>query len=210
MNLFLVILEKIITFLCCVFILLVSVIVVFVFSIYIKIYDGGNIFYRPDMVGADGKIFRMFKLRTMKLNASEILENQILKNPSLNEEWHQYEKIISVPDPRVAGFFSSFLRKTSLDETVQIFNVLAGDMSLVGPRPMTINESLKVEESAALLRNKVRPGITGLWQVSGRNTIPFQEMINIDLDYIRSKKPLSNIYIILKTSLVFFDFRKTS
>ena len=128
--------------------------------------DGGSPFYVQSRVGQNGRIFRMWKLRSMVPNADEILEKYLSENPEARAEWDSTQKLKT--DPRITPI-GKFIRKTSLDELPQLWNVLKGDMSLVGPRPV-VEAELSRYGAAAEHYLVARPGITGLWQVSGRSS----------------------------------------
>jgi lipopolysaccharide/colanic/teichoic acid biosynthesis glycosyltransferase len=141
--------------------------------------DGGRPVFSHSRVGKDGRIFHCYKVRTMVLNAEERLE-EILKNePAAAKEWAEDFKLRN--DPRITRI-GRFLRKTSLDELPQLWNVLRGDMSLVGPRPVTEPEMQLYGRDAGAYCS-VSPGVTGIWQVSGRNSLSFDERVALDNYY---------------------------
>jgi len=141
--------------------------------------DGHSPFYMQERVGRGGRIFRLWKLRTMVPNAKAHLERYLEGNPEARQEWDAYQKLSS--DPRITAF-GHFLRKTSLDEIPQLWNVLKGDMSLVGPRPM-MPEQRDLYPGRAYYA--LRPGLTGMWQVSDRNASTFAQRADFDTDYER-------------------------
>jgi exopolysaccharide biosynthesis polyprenyl glycosylphosphotransferase len=166
-------------------------------AIIIKIEDPkGPIFFTQKRVGLNGKEFNMYKFRSMVSDAEEKLK-ELLK---FNETTGAMFKMKN--DPRVTKI-GRFIRKTSIDELPQLFNVLKGDMSLVGPRPPLPREVAEYTEYDKQ-RLLVTPGCTGLWQVSGRSNIGFNEMVELDLKYIRKRSFFIDIKIILKTFLVLF------
>ncbi|MCA1202272.1 sugar transferase [Priestia flexa] len=168
-----------------------------VISVWIKIEDPrGPVFFSQKRVGKDGKEFNMYKFRSMVTDAEERLKELL----ALNETTGAMFKMKN--DPRVTRV-GRFIRKTSIDELPQLFNVLKGDMSLVGPRPPLPRE---VEEYTSYDKQRllVMPGCTGLWQVSGRSNIGFKEMVELDLQYIQNRTLLFDIKIIFKTVLVLF------
>lgn len=169
-----------------------------IISILIKLDSEGPIFFTQMRVGKDGKLFKIYKFRTMYINADKILEDHIKKNPNLLEELNKYWKIKD--DPRVTRV-GKFLRKTSLDELPQLFNVLKGDMSLIGPRPYLPEEIEKVGNLKNLIL-EVKPGITGLWQVSGRNEVDYKYRSNIDAWYVRNWELWLDIIILIKTIII--------
>lgn len=163
-----------------------------VIAIFIKIDDpNGGIFFVQQRVGENGKLFRMYKFRSMHSDAEERLENIL----NLNEIEGSMFKMRE--DPRVTRT-GKFIRKYSIDEIPQLFNVLLGNMSLVGPRPALPREVATYSEYD-MQRLLVRPGITGLWQVSGRNSLSFNEMVDLDLKYIKYRSIRFDFFILLKT-----------
>ena len=160
--------------------------------------DGGRPFYQQFRVGRDGRVFRMWKLRTMVLDADTTLEDYLQKTPGARVEWDSAQKLRD--DPRVTRC-GAWLRRTSLDELPQLWNVLTGEMSLVGPRPMLI-------EQRALYPGEdyydLRPGITGLWQVSSRNLSTFAERAEYDSRYAAQLSLGMDIGILARTVAVVF------
>ena len=160
--------------------------------------DHGRIFYHQVRVGKDGRYFRMIKFRTMHLNADQVLQACLEKDPALKREWDAYQKL--TVDPRLTRV-GRILRRFSLDELPQLINVLAGDMSIVGPRPIMVNQSELYGEA---YRHYVRvlPGITGLWQVSGRNRTTFVERARFDIEYVNTWSVWFDLYILARTAWV--------
>ena len=152
--------------------------VILILALYIKL-DGGPAFYVQNRVGRGGRIFRMWKLRSMVLDADKKLQDLLDHDPDARSEWNDTQKLKR--DPRITPV-GQVIRKTSLDELPQIWNVLVGDMSLVGPRPVTEVELAKYagHEQCYLA---LRPGVTGLWQVSGRNGLGYAERVRLDAEY---------------------------
>ncbi|MEZ5752978.1 MAG: sugar transferase [Paracoccaceae bacterium] len=140
--------------------------------------ESGNPFFSQERIGRNGRHFRMYKLRTMIPGADRILEDCLRDNPALREEWARTQKLKS--DPRVTPL-GRLLRRTSMDEIPQILNVLKGDMSLVGPRPMLPQQLALYRRPEAYLA--LRPGITGLWQVTARNDASFELRSRLDARY---------------------------
>jgi undecaprenyl-phosphate galactose phosphotransferase len=162
----------------------------------IKRDDGGNIFFENDRVGQNLALFKMHKFRTMVPDAEKMLEN-LLKDEDLRRDFEVAYKFKD--DPRVTKV-GRFLRKNSLDELPQLFNVLKGEMSLVGPRPILKEEiGLYYGEKKAREIMRVKPGITGFWQVNGRNDVNFQERIELNLYYIHNWSPWLDIVILFRT-----------
>jgi len=153
-------------------------------------------FFRQERIGLGGKPFIIYKLRSMVANAEEILPKLLHHN---EVSGHMFKM---KHDPRITRI-GRFIRKTSLDELPQLWNVLKGDMSLVGPRPPLPREVAQYTDYHRR-RLAVQPGCTGLWQVSGRNHVGFEEMVELDLKYIRERNLLMDIKIMCKTLLVFF------
>ncbi len=168
-----------------------------IIALLIKLEDPkGKVFFKQLRVGKDGKEFYMYKFRSMASDAEERLKELL----ALNEVSGAMFKMKD--DPRVTKI-GKFIRKTSVDELPQLFNVFRGEMSLVGPRPPLPRE---VAEYSAYDKQRllVTPGCTGLWQVSGRSNVGFEDMVELDLQYIRERSFLYDIKIILKTVLVLF------
>ncbi|OAG27174.1 hypothetical protein TH606_08310 [Thermodesulfatator autotrophicus] len=170
-----------------------------IIAIFIKLDSPGPIFFVHERIGRFGKRIRVYKFRTMYQNADQLLEEYLAKNPEARKEWVLYKKLKCF-DPRVTRM-GKFLRKTSLDELPQIFNVLKGEMSLVGPRPYLPREETEMNsyQHIILLTN---PGITGLWQVSGRNNLTFRDRIKTDTWYVLNWSLWLDLIILLKTIIV--------
>lgn len=141
--------------------------------------DGGPAFFGHKRVGQDGRIFRCWKLRTMVPNAEEVLLEHLANNPDAASEWAANVKLRN--DPRITRL-GYVLRATSLDELPQLWNVFVGEMTFVGPRPVTASEMEKYEGHEQCYLS-LRPGITGLWQVSGRNSTDYRERVQLDCQY---------------------------
>jgi len=177
--------------------LLVLSLIMIIISIAIKVEDPkGKVLFKQIRLGKNGKGFHMYKFRSMSSDAEERL-NDLLQ---MNEVEGAMFKIKQ--DPRVTKI-GKFIRKTSLDELPQLFNVLKGEMSLVGPRPPLPREVEKYSDYDKQ-RLLVVPGCTGLWQVSGRNSLSFNEMVELDLIYINKRNIFLDIKIIIKTFFVLF------
>lgn len=160
--------------------------------------DGGPGLFGHKRVGQGGKIFTCWKLRTMVPEAEIKLDTYLAQNPRANAQWQQRRKLTD--DPRVTQW-GKFLRKTSLDELPQFFNVLRGEMSLVGPRPVTIEEIAHYGKDAAIY-TKMRPGITGLWQVSGRKDASYADRVIMDVSYFTVASLQQDVLLMLKTVTV--------
>ena len=161
----------------------------------IKITSRGPAFFGQRRYGRKGEPFMAWKFRSMAADASQALEHCLTANPALREEWQRNHKLRN--DPRVTRI-GRFLRRTSLDELPQLWNILRGQMSFVGPRPIVREEISRYGESYALYK-KVTPGLTGLWQVSGRNNTSYQQRVSLDLYYIRNWSPWLDLYILART-----------
>ncbi len=160
--------------------------------------DGGPAFYGHTRIGKGGKPFKCWKFRSMIINGDEVLQKHLAENPEARKEWEADFKLRN--DPRVTKI-GAFLRKTSLDELPQFWNVLCGEMSLVGPRPVVEAESTYYGEAWQDYLS-VKPGVTGLWQVSGRNDTGYAQRVALDQKYIREWSLWQDISIMFKTVAV--------
>jgi exopolysaccharide production protein ExoY len=161
---------------------------------------GSGSFFGHRRIGKNGKPFVCWKIRTMALHSDAILNRHLSTNPAAAAEWHKTQKLSD--DPRVTRF-GRFLRCTSLDELPQIWNVLKGDMSFVGPRPIT-REELHHYATAAQQYRSVRPGITGTWQIYGRTNGCYKERVKMDATYCHSQSIRRDIILIAMTALIIF------
>jgi lipopolysaccharide/colanic/teichoic acid biosynthesis glycosyltransferase len=159
---------------------------------------GESPLFRHRRVGRDGKLFDCLKFRTMVPRAEEMLESLLASDPELCAEWERDQKLKD--DPRVTPL-GKFLRSTSLDELPQLWNVIKGEMSLVGPRPVTREELLRYGRNAVIYM-LVRPGVTGLWQVSGRNNTEYRKRVAMDICYVKNQSAVLDTWILMKTVLV--------
>lgn len=157
--------------------------------------SAGPIFFVQERVGRTGRRFRCIKFRTMVVNADAMLADLVASCPDLQQEFSENYKLKK--DPRITAI-GNFLRVTSLDEFPQFWNVLKGDMSVVGPRPLVPEELPRYGESIPTVLS-VRPGITGLWQVSGRNDIPYARRVYMDAWYSRCRTFQLDLWIIVRT-----------
>jgi Undecaprenyl-phosphate galactose phosphotransferase WbaP len=167
-----------------------------ILMLWIRMREGASPFFFQERVGHGGRTFRTIKFRTMLPNAEEELKRVMEQDPGLAEEWSRNFKLKN--DPRVTRT-GAFLRKTSLDELPQLINVLKGEMSLVGPRPLPRYHEEKMLERIRKLREYVRPGITGLWQVSGRSDVGILGMERWDTYYVRNWSLWLDIVILVRT-----------
>lgn len=166
--------------------------VVLVMGLLVK-RDGGPAFYFQDRVGRGGKVFRLWKLRSMVVDADQKLEAYLETDPAARAEWNEHQKLKR--DPRITAV-GRLIRKTSLDELPQLWNVFKGDMSLVGPRPM-LPQQRPLYPGRAYYR--MRPGLTGPWQVSDRNAGSFAGRAEYDTEYLRRMSPLTDLTILFLT-----------
>jgi lipopolysaccharide/colanic/teichoic acid biosynthesis glycosyltransferase len=169
--------------------------IVFVMSILIKIDSRGSIFYTQKRLGQDGVRFVAYKFRTMYGDGEKRLLEVLANNPEMRAEYEEFHKL--TVDPRVTRI-GRVLRKYSLDELPQIWSVFVGDMSLVGPRPYLEREIPEMNgQEAVILR--VKPGITGIWQVTERNASTFEQRVHLDVEYVRSWSPWLDLYVLART-----------
>lgn len=177
-------------------------------AVLIKLDSRGPVFYTQERVGMDGRLFLLYKFRTMQANADAEVHREYQRafiaghaEANVGNETKPTYKLLA--DPRITRI-GKILRRTSLDEVPQLLNVLSGDMSLVGPRP-PIPYEVEAYELWHRKRLDMKPGLTGLWQVSGRNRLPFEEMVRLDLFYIENWSLLLDLKIILRTGLVMIE-----
>lgn len=175
--------------------LLVLIVLFAIIAAAIAISDRGPVFIRHRRIGKDGVSFPCFKFRTMVLDADTALERHLADNPSARAEWRDTRKLKN--DPRVTPL-GRVLRETSLDELPQLFNILRGDMSIVGPRPIVADEAARYG-GAILYYKAVRPGLTGLWQCSGRNDVGYDQRVMLDTRYVQTWSLTQDVAIIFKT-----------
>jgi len=163
--------------------------------IYLCLSAAGQPIFAQRRVGRDGETFLCLKFRTMVKDADRALADHLQRNPRAKEEWARAYKLAD--DPRITRF-GRFLRKSSLDELPQLFNVLKGDMSLVGPRPIVPAETVRYARRIEAY-HKCRPGITGLWQVNGRNLTSYRKRVALDSLYARKSSVALDLFILFKT-----------
>lgn len=158
--------------------------------------DGGPGFFGHSRIGRGGKVFRCMKIRTMVPDAEGRLATYLAANPEVAAVWAKEFKLEN--DPRITPI-GKFLRKTSLDELPQIWNVIRGEMSFIGPRPVTRPEMEKYGSDARFYK-ALRPGVTGLWQVSGRNDVSYDERVALDVKYFRTASLAQDVSILFRTA----------
>lgn len=164
-------------------------------AILIKIDSRGPVFYRESRIGYQGIPFRVWKFRTMVEDANEQLERYLKENPELAVEWHETRKLKN--DPRITRV-GKVLRRFSLDEFPQLINVIRNEMSLVGPRPIVQEEVIRYDERFELYK-RVKPGLSGMWQISGRNDLTYEMRVDLDEYYVRNYSIWMDLYIICQT-----------
>lgn len=166
-----------------------------VVAILIRRSDSGPVVFGHQRIGYRGEPFRCLKFRTMAVNGDALLDRHLAGNPEARREWEETQKLRD--DPRVTTL-GRVLRASSLDELPQLINVVRGEMSLVGPRPIVQGE-LKRYGAAAAEYLSVRPGLTGLWQVSGRSDTSYDERVRLDREYVRTESLIGDLRIMVRT-----------
>ncbi|MEO1525179.1 MAG: undecaprenyl-phosphate galactose phosphotransferase WbaP [Planctomycetota bacterium] len=164
--------------------------------VWVKWKSPGSAFYGHTRIGRGGKLFKAWKFRSMVMDADKVLESWLEKDPEMRRQWIEDQKLKK--DPRIIPGIGGFIRKTSVDELPQLWNVILGDMSLVGPRPIVKNEIDRYREMYPLYL-RVRPGITGLWQVSGRNDTSYEHRVRLDSYYVCNWSNWLDAYIAIRT-----------
>ena len=167
----------------------------FILSILIKLGSRGPIFYSQIRLGKNKKPFKCIKFRTMSEEADDILKNLLIENEDLRDEFQRTQKLKN--DPRITPF-GKFLRRTSLDELPQFINVVLGEMSIIGPRPIVKEEQNRYDKNLNEVFS-IKPGITGLWQVSGRNNLSYERRVMLDLIYARNRNFYMDLNILIRT-----------
>jgi exopolysaccharide production protein ExoY len=164
-------------------------------ALLIWLNDRGPVFYGHTRVGRQGRLFRCWKFRSMVMNGDAMLSAHLAANPDAAKEWADTQKLTD--DPRVTRI-GAFIRKTSIDELPQLWNVLMGEMSVIGPRPITRKELDRYGKDRRYYL-LVRPGITGLWQVSGRSSTTYERRVSLDRSYLENWSFQQDAMILLKT-----------
>lgn len=164
-------------------------------AIMVRLSDGGPAIFRQKRIGLDGREFLCYKFRSMHVDSKQQLAELLERDPQARAEWKATQKLEN--DPRITAL-GNFLRKSSLDELPQLLNIIKGDMSIVGPRPIVRNEIEKYGEYFEHYKS-VRPGLTGLWQVSGRSETTYDERVALDVTYVNQRSYLADLKIIAMT-----------
>ena len=172
----------------------------------VRIFMGGPAIFAQQRVGVGGRMFTCYKFRTMVTNGEEVLRRHLDADPKASREWKETRKLAN--DPRV-GCLGNVLRKSSLDELPQLFNVLRGDMSLVGPRPVVPDELAYYGRHVGVYL-KARPGLTGAWQVSGRNRLSYAARVARDRHYVRHWSLAVDLAVLIKTIPAILKFSETA
>ncbi len=188
-------LKKIFDLLFSLLFLIFSLPLFLIISLLIKLSSRGPIFFLQERIGKNNIPFKCIKFRTMNPEANDILKNILMKDKNLKKEFEETHKLKN--DPRIT-FIGKLLRKTSLDELPQFINVIKGEMSIVGPRPIVKDEKKKYGKNLKKVLT-IKPGITGLWQVSGRNNLTYKKRVMLDLNYVRNHNLPMDINILIRT-----------
>ena len=176
-------------------ILIVCLPLFIIIALLIKFSSRGPIFFLQERIGKNNITFKCIKFRTMHPEAKDILKNLLITDDNLKREFEETHKIKN--DPRIT-IIGKLLRKTSLDELPQFINVLRDEMSIIGPRPIVVEEKIKYGKNLSKVLS-VKPGITGLWQVSGRNNLTYKKRVMLDLFYVENYNILMDIKIFIRT-----------
>jgi Undecaprenyl-phosphate galactose phosphotransferase WbaP len=174
---------------------------ILILSVVVKLESPGPVFFGHRRIGRGSAAIRVWKIRTMRMNGDDLLESALAQDGSMREEWLRKRKLRQ--DPRITRV-GRLLRRASLDELPQLWNVLVGEMSLVGPRPI-VEEEIATYGQSFSLYCRVTPGITGLWQVSGRNAISVPERVQLDSYYVRNWSPWLDLHILARTARAVFS-----
>jgi lipopolysaccharide/colanic/teichoic acid biosynthesis glycosyltransferase len=168
-------------------------------AVLVRWNSQGPVIYRQLRCGVDGKAFTLYKLRTMEVDAERLIQAHVRSDPAARDEWNRYRRLTR--DPRLVPRVGGPIRRASLDELPQLWNVVRGDMSMVGPRPLELPSVDELPDEGVALRSSVRPGLTGLWQVSGRSEMTLEQMLAMDEAYVRRWSILLDLRIMARTPL---------
>jgi lipopolysaccharide/colanic/teichoic acid biosynthesis glycosyltransferase len=171
--------------------------VVALLMLAVRLASPGPSLFRQVREGRGGRPFVMLKLRTMHVDSARILAEHVGGNPAARIEWERFFRLTN--DPRLIPGLGPFLRRTSLDELPQLWNILLGDMSLVGPRPLQAEPLAALRPEFRALRSSVRPGLTGLWQISGRSETDIRGLEELDAEYVRTRSLAGDLRILART-----------
>ncbi|HQX00995.1 MAG TPA: exopolysaccharide biosynthesis polyprenyl glycosylphosphotransferase, partial [Anaerolineales bacterium] len=174
---------------------LVSLPLILLAAVLIKLDSSGSVLYKQERVGKDGKRIKIYKFRSMREDGERVMAEYLAGNASAQDEWAETQKLKE--DPRITRV-GKWVRKFSVDELPQLYNILKGDMSVVGPRPILV-EQKKLYGEGLEVYTSVRPGLTGFWQVSGRNRTSFCQRAIYDVYYVRNWSVWLDTYILLRT-----------
>lgn len=169
--------------------------VMLIVGLLIRYQDGGSVFFVQDRRGFGGQSFSCMKFRTMRTDAQDVLGSLLATDPEMAAEWRSAQKLRH--DPRITKL-GHFLRKTSLDELPQLLNIIRGEMSVVGPRPIVEDEVRRYGDKIVSY-DAIRPGVTGLWQINGRSDTSYEERVAWDAQYAESVSVLGDIMILLRS-----------
>jgi lipopolysaccharide/colanic/teichoic acid biosynthesis glycosyltransferase len=171
----------------------------------IQAFSPGPFFFRQPRIGLHGKAFRMWKLRTMSVDAEARLAALLSTDAAACTEWQAFGRLEA--DPRIAGPFARWARSMSVDELPQLINILAGDMAWVGPRPILPDQAASLDARVRSVRESVRPGLTGLWQVRGRSDTSLKQMVRLDKLYVRRRSVRLDLQILAATPMAVISAR---
>lgn len=197
--------KRVIDIILAVFLLIFTTPLVLIAALAIKLISSGPAFITVPRIGLGGKQIRIFKIRTMHVNADRLLQEYLARHPSIAEEWQKSFKLKH--DPRIIPLLGTFFRKTSIDELPQLVDVVFGRMSMVGPRPFPDYHLEAFDPSFRELRCSVVPGLTGLWQIECRNVGDLDDQVYWDEMYIRQRSMSLDLKIFLRTAFVVMIWR---
>ena len=193
-----IILKRFIDFTFSIILIIILIPLFLIIGLLIKLNSKGSIIYIQRRIGKNNTSFSCYKFRTMKTQSKYILKEILIQNPDFKNEFEKTRKLIN--DPRITDI-GKFLRLTSLDELPQLFNVFKGDMSFIGPRPIVKSEIKKYGKNFKKAFS-IKPGISGMWQVSGRNKLSYRQRVKLDVFYAKNINFLLDFKIFMKTLIV--------